>query len=346
MWSGSYTADADGHGEGIGSLGVHDGGTLAWAGTAVEADSPSFIAAHPSLPVVYAVAESARTVRAYTVTGTATLEPLGEAWPAGEAVCHITIDPAARYALAACWGDGNVFAYELDAAGAIVARHASAAAADPYADLPGGVVTAPNAAPRVSRAHASIVLPDARILTTDLGYDLARIWHFEPGTGLVADHEVALPAGSGPRHPALHATGQVSIITEYSTEVVTLAAGADGRYSITDVAPVFAGGPHDGDAGAHITVTESGQYVHVTVRGSNRVAVLAVRDGGARLEPIADVDCGGNWPRHHLQVGSALYVTNQLSDTVSVFRLDEHGLPAELTQTVPVGSPTCLIPQR
>lgn len=346
FWSGSYTADSNGTGEGIGALSANDEATLAWQGAAVAANSPSFIAAHPAAPVVYAALESAQEVRAYAVTDVSTMQPLGDAWPAGPSVCHVTVDPRGHYVIATCWGDGTVHAYELDAAGAIVAAHATAPAADPYADLPGGVTTVADAAQRISRAHASIVLPDGRILTTDLGFDLARIWRFEPGTGLILDHEVPLPAGSGPRHPALHASGTVSIVTEYSVEVVTLAADADGRYAVTDVAPVFVGGTHDGDAGAHISVDEAGEYMHVTVRGANRVAVLAVRDGGTRVEPVTDVDCGGNWPRHHLQLGSSLYVTNQLSDTIAVFELDAAGVPSRLVQTVPTGSPTCLIPQR
>lgn len=345
LWSGAYTADSNGHGDGIGALSVSDDGTIARTGTAVLADSPSFIAVNPAVPVVYAALESAEHVRAYAVTGASTLEQLGDPWLAGPAVCHVTVDPVGHYLIATCWGDGTVHAYELDAAGAIVAAHRAAPAIDPYAQLVGGVRTASNAAPRQSRAHASVVLPDGRILTTDLGFDLARIWRFEPGAGLIADHEVTLPAGSGPRHPALHSNGAVSIVTEYSVEVVTLSQNNHGRYAVTDVSPVFSGPAADGDAGAHISVDESGEHIHVTVRGSNRVAVLAVRDGGTRAEPIADVDCGGNWPRHHLQRGSFLYVTNQLSDTIAVFELDAAGVPSRLLQTEPTGSPTCVVPQ-
>jgi 6-phosphogluconolactonase (cycloisomerase 2 family) len=345
LWSGSYTADSNGHGHGIGALSVNDDGTIARTGTAVHADSPSFVALNPTVPVVYAALETVGEVRAYAVTGESTLEQLGDPWPAGPAVCHVTVDPAGQYLIAACWGDGAVHAYELDAAGAIVAAHRAAPAADPYSKLAGGVTTASNAAPRQSRAHASVVLPDGRILTTDLGFDLARIWRFEPGAGLVADHEVTLPAGSGPRHPVLHSSGAVSIVTEYSVEVVTVALNGDGRYAITDVAPVFVGPAADGDAGAHISVDESGEHVYVTVRGSNRVAILAVSDEGRRVEPVVDVDCAGDWPRHHLQRGSILYVTNQLSDTISVFELDAAGVPSRLLQTEPFGSPTCLIPR-
>jgi 6-phosphogluconolactonase len=364
LWCGSYTADSDGHGSGISVIRAGDNGALLPAQPAVAADSPSFLAEHPSLPVVYAVGEFAKTIQAYSIVGAdqgaadaadaaagaagadATggtpedptadlLRPLGDAWPAGEAVCHVTVDPAGRYAIAACWGDGQVLAYELDQAGRITARHAAEAATDPYAD-----------GDRQSRAHASIVLPDGRILTTDLGYDIARIWRYELGRGLVPDHEVTLPHGSGPRHPALHPSGHVYIVTEDSVEVVVLAPDAAGRYSIVHVASVMKGGSHDGDTAAHISVDESGEHVHVTVRGANRLAVLAVRDGGARLEPVTGVDCGGNWPRHHLQRGPVLHVANQLSDSITTFQLDAGGVPTALLQTLPVGTPTCLIERR
>jgi 6-phosphogluconolactonase (cycloisomerase 2 family) len=70
--------------------------------------------------------------------------------------------------------------------------------------------------------------------------------------------------------------------------------------------------------------------------------VLEVTDDGARMHPVASVACGGNWPRHHLQLRDRLYVANQLSEDVAVFRLNG-GMPV-LDTTVATGSPTCLIP--
>ncbi|WP_148667526.1 beta-propeller fold lactonase family protein, partial [Arthrobacter sp. Hiyo1] len=57
IWTGAYTADSDGNGWGIGAVAAREDGSLSWLGTAVEAPSPSFLAVHPTLPVVYAVAE-------------------------------------------------------------------------------------------------------------------------------------------------------------------------------------------------------------------------------------------------------------------------------------------------
>ena len=137
IWTGSYTADSGGSGTGIGAVAPAADGTLRWLGVAAAADSPSFVAIHPSLPAVYAVAEQARTVRAYRRAGAFGLEPAGPAWPAGNAACHVAVDPSGRFLVVCCWGDGQVLFYELDAEGRIMGRTAAAASRDPYGDAPG-----------------------------------------------------------------------------------------------------------------------------------------------------------------------------------------------------------------
>ena len=131
IWTGSYTADSGGSGAGIGAVAAAADGTLRWLGVAAAADSPSFLAVHPSLPVVYAVAEQARTVRAYRRAGAFGLEPAGPAWPAGDAACHVAVEPSGRFLVVCCWGDGQVLFYELDADGGIMARTAGVGIARP-----------------------------------------------------------------------------------------------------------------------------------------------------------------------------------------------------------------------
>jgi 3-carboxymuconate cyclase len=340
---GSYTGDSNGSGEGVSRVSSLPDGTLGEPRLAVEADSPSFLAVHSRLPVVYAVGEVAQTLSAFRLADTGILadagilEPIGGAWPAGAAVCHVAVDPHGRFAVAACWGDGRVIAYDLDdQTGAITARREAAPAADPHAGA--------RVPDRTSRAHASLFLPDGRVMTTDLGFDLARVWRWTPDAGLELDHEVTLPVGSGPRHLAQHPAGHVYIVTEYSIDVLVLTPDASGRFSLAAAVPVLAGGAHDGDAAAHISLDEGARHVHVTVRGANRIAVLGVRDGGARLEPIADVACGGDRPRHHLQREGVIHVANQRSSEVATFLIDPvTGIPEQLLQTVPTGTPTCLV---
>lgn len=119
QWIGTYTPDGGGRADGIGAVRAHLDGSLEWLGTAVEAQSPSFVAVHPTLPVVYAAAEQRGKVQAYRRHGEAALEAHGEPQLAGEATCHVAVDPHGRFVTAACWGDGQVLLYELDSDGGV-----------------------------------------------------------------------------------------------------------------------------------------------------------------------------------------------------------------------------------
>lgn len=337
IWTGTYTSDGGGRAEGIGALRAHQDGSLEWLGTAVQAQSPSFIAVHPSLPVVYAVAEQRQMVQAYRRTGEFGLEPLGPPQPAGEATCHVAVDPRGRFVTAACWGDGQVLLYELDADGGMTGRFAAPPSADPHASLSPG-------RPRPSRAHASLMLQDGRIMTTDLGHDTLRVWNYVPGTGLVADHEVALAFGSGPRHLVQHASGNVFVVSEYSVEVFIVRPEA-GTFELVFRGPATSGGSQSGDSAAEISLSKDGRYAYVGVRGTNIVSTLEVAGGGTELLPVHDMPSGGDWPRHHLVRGNWLHVAHERSDNVATFALDPAtGLPGPLLHDVRTPSPTALIP--
>ena len=331
IWTGSYTADGGGQGVGIGALRAGPAGKLSWLGTAVTADSPSFLAAHPSLPMVYAVGEKAQSVRAYRRSGEFGLEPAGAARATGEAPCHVAVDPQGRYLTVACWGDGRVFLYELDDDGGLAGRFEAAASAGPD---------------RPSRAHMSLMLADGRLMTTDLGHDLLRIWNYRPGAGLALDHEVVLPRDSGPRHLAQHTGGSVFVVTEYSVDVaVVQPSAATGIFSLSSVGPATQTGALPGDAGAEIALAADGRHAYVGVRGSNRMSVLQVGPDGGSLQPVADFPSGGNWPRHHLVRNDWLHVVHELSDDVVTFPLDPvSGLPGDPVDRMTLASPTVLVP--
>ncbi|WP_285242018.1 beta-propeller fold lactonase family protein [Pseudarthrobacter sp. fls2-241-R2A-127] len=341
LWIGSYTDDAGGRADGIGAAAVRPDGSLEWLGTAVQAPSPSFVAVHPTLPVVYAAAEHSQEVRAYRRRGDFGLEPHGQPQPAGEATCHVAVDPAGRFLTAACWGDGQVLLYELDTDGGITGRFPGAPSVDPHAGLvPGGLVPG---GPRQSRAHASLMLQDGRIMTTDLGHDVLRIWNYVPGTGLVADHHVVLPHGSGPRHMVQHHTGAVFIVSEYSVEVFVVRPAA-GTYELVFSGPATASGGQEGDSAAEICLGPQGRFVYAGVRGSNIISVLAVAGSGMELFPTGDVPSGGDWPRHHLVRGNRLHVAHERADNVATFELDPAtGFPGSRLHLLHTPSPTALI---
>lgn len=337
IWTGAYTPDGGGRAEGIGALRANGDGSLEWLGTAAEAQSPSFVAVHPTLPVVYAVAEQRRMVQAYRHVDGHRLEPVGTSWPAGEATCHVAADPQGRFVTATCWGDGQVLLYELDADGGITGRFPASPSVDPHS------AHSPDER-RQSRAHTSLMLHDGRVMTTDLGHDTLRIWTYKPGTGLVADHEVVLPFGSGPRHLALHPGGNVFVVSEYSIEVFVVRPEA-GTFKLVFGGPATLGGAKDGDSAAEICLGPGGTFAYAGVRGSNRISVLEVGSNGSELLPVQDLDSGGDWPRHHIVRGPWLHVAHERSDNVATFPLDPGtGLPGPVVHNVKTPSPTALVP--
>lgn len=358
LWTGTYTPDGGGRAKGIGAIREHPDGSLDWLGTAADAQSPSFLAVHPRLPVVYAVAEQRQLVQAYRRTGSFGLEPFGDPQPAGEATCHVAVDPRGRFVTAACWGDGQVILYELDADGKLMGRFPSEPSVDPHASKYPHASKAAGQT-RQSRAHASLMLDDGRIMTTDLGHDSLRVWSYVPGAGLVADHEIALPFGSGPRHLVQHPGGNVFVVSEYSVEVFVVGSKT-GTFELLSRGPARPGssrpgnsnsggsrseGSGEADSAAEICLGADGRYVYVGVRGSNIISVLEVVADGAQLLPVEEVPSGGNWPRHHVVRGNRLHVAHERSDNVATFVLDlVTGVPGPVIHDLQTPSPTALVP--
>jgi len=362
FWVGGYGADMGGDAEGIGYLSVDEGrgaSTLRYRGTAAAAASPSWLASHPTLDVVYAALEGEGAVQAFARDGEATLRPLGPALAAGESTCHVAVSSDGRMLIASCYGDGRVVRYGIAADGALVPARPDKAAALRAAlfgtrDAEESEASDPSAAhdphptpageePRVAHAHAAVFLPDGRIATTDLGFDLVRIWR-SAGTGLDLDHEVVLPRGTGPRHMVLHPSGHLHVVTEYSCEVFTLSAARDGTWglaSATTVAPIAQVGF---DFPAELAVSRDGHTLYTALRGSNTISALRVRGSGEAVEPFALADSGVDWPRHHLVHDGVLLVAGQRSNTISAIDLDERtGAPRDVRHTTPAPAPTAIL---
>jgi 6-phosphogluconolactonase len=333
---GGYTAESDGKAVGVGMLlaGAPDdtlaGGSLAYTGAVAQLDSPSWVAKHPTLDVFYAALEKRGAVQAFQQTGETSYAPLGPAVPAGEATCHIEVAPQGDSLVAACWNDGRIVSMAVDAAGVPSSPKIADAANDPYMQ------------DRPSRGHQTRFLPDGLIVTTDMGLDLVRFWRESPTGGLRPVGQVVLPLGSGPRHMVLHPSGYLYVLTELSREVFVLAPDDTRAWRV--VSATALGSPLADDTAAEITLSRDAHFVYAGIRGSNTLSTLRVRGSGGELAPVALVDAGVNWPRHHVVSRDTLLVAGQRSDEVASITLDERtGVPGRVRHRAEVPSPTCLL---
>jgi len=361
FFTGGYTADMGGEATGVGLL--HAGGAdtafvdgaLGFGGEVVAADSPSWLAAHPTRDVIYAALEKTGAVQAYTRTGESTLAPLGDPVPAGDATCHVAVAPDGRELLASCWGDGGVVRMTIDSEGRVSDPRRAPAASDPYGAEPdldairahvlgaSAEEVGETPASRPSRAHQARYLPDGTVVTTDLGLDLVRVWRPVAGR-LRAHQQVVLPRGSGPRHTVWHPSGHLYVVTEFSCEVFVLAPDPTGAWRILGGVPL---GAMPGDTGAEIALGRDGAFLYAGLRGSDTMAVLRVRGGGDAIEPAALVETGVAWPRNHVVVRDTLLVEGERSHEVVAATLDPRtGVPGRIRHRTTVPSPTHLLPVR
>ncbi|WP_404445121.1 lactonase family protein [Microbacterium marinum] len=366
---GGYSADAGGSATGIGLLtaGSADSplasGPLGFGGNVAAAVSPSWLAWHPSLEVVYAALETRGAVQAYRRTGETSFAPLGGPVRVGDSPCHVL---ALSQALIVCnYGDGRVVRVALAADGrpgaakawtdaaapandepvldlASAARALRDAAGEEYAHLipdvpePDAAVAEAQEGP-VSRAHHATALPGGLVATTDLGLDLVRIWR--------AGREwqrVQLPGGSGPRHAVWHPSGHLYVVTEASNEIFALAPDATDTWRL--VTGVALGGMPT-DAAAELALSHDREVLYAALRGSDTIAAVRIRGAGETLAPVALAEAGVTWPRHHIVARDSLLVAGQQSDEVASLSLDVRtGAPGRVRYRTTAPAPSVIVP--
>lgn len=295
-------------------IGGYGPGIVTIGGGLTRVASPSFLTAHPTLPVLYAVGELQRGwLTAFTAEGT--LQPLDERPSEGADPCHIAVDPEGALLAVANYGDGTATLYRLDERGAfagdpIVLRHEGSG---PVAGRQEG-----------SHAHEA-VFHDGVLHVSDLGTDEIRRYRHD-GTPL---EPITMPPGTGPRHFAF--AGSRLYVTGELDGSVTLVEG-DRRTSV----PASRRPGENMPSHLHL----EGDLVYVGNRGPDTVSVLRAAD----LSPVAEVPTGGVWPRHFAIDGDRMYVANQRSDQVTVLALRD-GVPEPTGEAHEVESPSCVLVQ-
>jgi 6-phosphogluconolactonase (cycloisomerase 2 family) len=94
---------------------------------------------------------------------------------------------------------------------------------------------------------------------------------------------------------------------------------------------------------SEIAVDGTGRFLYVANRGPDTIAVFTLDDKLPRH--VAEVNCGGRWPRHFVLHEGLLYVANERSHSVATFEISPStGVPAPIGAILEVPSPTCVAP--
>ncbi len=342
---GTYTG---GKSEGIYAFRVDpDSGAAAPLGCVARAVHPSFLALSADGRFLYSVSESgggprgAGAVSAYAIQpADGALRLLNQQTSGGAGPCHLTVDAAGRGVLVANYGGGSVAALALREDGSLgpvlqVIQHRGSSVHPQRQRQP--------------HAHSVNLSPDQRFaLVADLGLDQVLVYACQPGQGLrePAVHVAHLPPGSGPRHLAFHPDGlRVLVINELLSTLTVCDFDPDSGRLIPG--PAVSTLPADfqgANTTAEVVVHPGGRWVYGSNRGHDSLAVFALGSDG-RLDLLEHVPTGGRTPRNFALTlaGDFLWVANQNSDLIVIFRVDPQTGRLQATgQALEVGAPVCV----
>lgn len=264
------------------------------------------------------------------------LRLLGEMDAAVGGAAHLIVMPSGRFVVTANYGQGSVGAHRIGSDGSLGAPSSEVFHAG-HGLVPG----------RQEGPHPHMVGIDVEtnlIHVPDLGADRLFAHELDEATGTLTarqDQTVELPAGSGPRHVAFLSGRGLAVLVNELSGTVALLGRRDGRYRIIEVLPA-SGRTGVANAPSGVRTSLGGELVYVANRGPNTVAAYVVAESGLRR--VAEVGCGGDWPRDLVldEAHSWLYVANHRSHEVSVLAVSDAGVPGEAVGNWPIACPNAL----
>lgn len=187
--------------------------------------------------------------------------------------------------------------------------------------------------------HSVALSPDGRhLLSCDLGLD--AVFVYDRFLHRVTQGHV--PPGAGPRHTAFSVHGmQLYCINEMGGSISTFAWDAP-HLTLLDTISILPEGFTGVGSGSAIKASQYGKRLYATERAS--ATIVTLETDGDRLSVLAHTDAMGKEPRDFTLLANERFAvcTNQFSDNLSLYRLDEQGIPQYL-YSLPLPAPLCAI---
>lgn len=306
-------------------------GVLSEIQTVTDKQSPTFLEVHPNGKYLYAAyregmteGDENGTVTAFTIDpSSGKLTRLNEQSSAGQGPCHVSVDPKGRFVYVSNYGGGNLAVYPIQQDGSLgtatdIIRHA-------------GSSVHPE---RQKKAYMHSMIPtkDGKfVYASDLGIDKIMIYAVDQKRGKLSPASkpfVENVPGSGPRHLALHPSGNYAFSLEELTSTVASftvdpSTGALHPLEQVDMLPEDFEGS---SSAADIHISPDGKFLYASNRGHDSLVIYAIDAGTGKLTYVGHESNRIAHPRNFCidEKGEYIFVANRDNDNVVVFRRDQN----------------------
>ncbi|MBV8083891.1 MAG: lactonase family protein, partial [Chloroflexi bacterium] len=266
--------------------------------------NPTYLALHPTLPILYAaerettawgpVETIAGAISSFAVSSEGTLSPLGrEPAPAGGT--YISFHPSGSHLFSAMPGAEGVCAFPVRPDGALQPPSALVQ----HKGRGVNTITLERPFPHSIRPD----IPGRRVFSCDMGLDRLMVYDFDASTGRLepAPHPYAqLSSGAGPRHLWVHPSNRfVYTVNEISATVSAFAY--DPETSALRIVETLRTCPDDftgHNSGAQIVVHPNGRFMYSSNRGHNSIAIYSLDEDTGRPRLLGLEPTQGDTPRN------------------------------------------------
>jgi 6-phosphogluconolactonase len=326
-------------------------GHFAPLGLQVELERATWLVIHPTLPIIYTVAESREgsatesNIHSFAIDKTSgKLTPINQVAAGGLDATHMDLDPASKTLFVASYASGTLTALPLQVDGSL----------GPVVSTQKDYGTGPHPRQKMPIAHGVAADPSHHyVLVADLGADRIFVYHFDGATRALTPGQppfAATAAGSGPRHLVFHPNGKFLYVeTELTADL--LVYGWDAK--IGRLQPVQTVSPYPADysgkekSAGELAVSADGRFVYISLRGDqDSIVGYAVNQRDGTLKEIQRVPCNGKtpWSFGLDPTGRWMLVTNEASDSVSVLHIDPAtGLLTVTNESLSIPKPVTVV---
>ena len=310
---------------------------------------PSFLVIHPNGEWLYSVSETGQdsdgvlgSVHSFRIQNddlNLKLELINQQSTDGDWPCHLQFDRSGRWLIASNYGTGNAALFPILSDGALgeLKSFVQHEGKGPNLDRQEG-----------PHAHSAIFTPDNRfVIVADLGIDQLVIYKFDDETGSLSRHtEIQTQPGAGPRHFAFHPNDRhLLVANELDSSVTVYEYDAEnGTPHLLQTLPTL---PTDSPKSivADIHFSPTGQYVYVSNRGHDSLAIFEFNEETGMLSALQHQKTHGKTPRNFAidPNGTFLQTANQDSNNIATFRINEStGKLTFVGQITDIPKPVCL----